>query len=136
MHTGQICNSLWGCTNMLSFSTQQMRAFRSVPRALFVDRMRDHLQQFFHAHCKALGPNGLDDAIHHGIDRAKVYGIVGQRDVCLYIDLMFSFGRDFDKDSKLPWVCEILTDRRRFTAKQRIDDLHARAITELSRVGR
>ncbi len=45
-----------------------------------------------------------------GIEKASHYGIVSERDVCKFTDLMFAFGEMFDKDTKLPWAVAILTD--------------------------
>ena len=48
--------------------------------------------------------------IRYGVERAGSYGIGTERDVCKYIDLMFAFGRDFDKNQDLPWASRILED--------------------------
>ena len=34
-----------------------------------------------------------------------------ERDVCLYINLMFLLGSNFDTDVQLPWLADILTGR-------------------------
>ncbi len=70
-----------------------------------------HLNKHFPKNCAALGEAGVREAIGAGIASAKKYGIVSERDVCKYINLMFAFGRDFDVDPKLPWAAQILRTR-------------------------
>ncbi|MFK7753053.1 MAG: hypothetical protein AB8B51_10945 [Sedimentitalea sp.] len=120
---------------MLTFTPTQMDAFRSMPRAAFVAKMKTHLNRFFPSHCEALDEDELVEAIEHGIKRAKSYKIESQRDVCLYIDLMFAFGRDFDRDKALPWVRDILSSTDTDWQSPRIDRLHKRALAELARAG-
>jgi len=89
---------------------KQMEAFSQAAIQSFEDRMVIHLNEFFSEQCKALGEQKTREAIRYGIQRAAIYGIVSELDVCDYIDLMFAFGRDFDKDPQLPWAGQILND--------------------------
>jgi len=120
---------------MLSLRQDQMDDMHALTRGVFVDRMVEHLNQFFPKHCAALGVSGVREAIDYGIERASSYGIVGERDVCLYIDLMFGFGKDFDTDPELPWAASVLNDERIAGAKQRINILHETAVREASQAG-
>lgn len=113
---------------MIVINPEQQAALNALSRENFIERVTGHLQRFFPQHCAALGPDGVREAIDHGIDRAGGYGIVGERDVVLYLDLMFAFGRDFDTDPNLPWAAAILTDERIPAPKQRINRLHAAAL--------
>jgi len=120
---------------MFTLRQNQIEALDQLSRESFVERMLVHLNRFFPEHCRALGDASMREAIDHGIERAETYGIVNERDVCLYIDLMFGFGRDFDTDPELPWAAEVLNDEQIAAPKQRINRLHEVALEEASRAG-
>jgi len=96
---------------MLKIRTEQMKVLDDYMVREFEDRMVTHVGKFFAERCGILGEKGIREAIRYGIQRADSYGIVSERDLCLYIDVMFEFGRDFDKDRELPWAKRILIDR-------------------------
>ena len=77
----------------------------------FEDRVAAHLKRCFPRQSEALGEAKVHEVIHYGIQRAKSYGIIAERDVCKYIDLMIVFGRDFDKDPQLGWPAPILNNK-------------------------
>jgi hypothetical protein len=89
---------------------QQMAVLTEASRGKFEDRMVEHLNRCFPSECQALGDKGVLEAIRYGIERAASHGINLERDVCKYIDLMFAFGRDYDRDPALPWASRILQD--------------------------
>lgn len=94
----------------------------------FEDRMVVHLGKFFPKHCEALGETKVREAVHEGIRRAGGYGIVAERDVCKYIDLMFAFDRGFDKDSRYPWAARILTDPAQKDPTAKVNRLYDTAL--------
>jgi hypothetical protein len=106
----------------------------ALKRAAFVRWTKGHLQKFFPGHVQALGPAGTDDAIAHGIRRAEGYGITADADVCQYIDLMFCFGRDFDRDPALPWAAAILGEAPSASPEPKIDRLHQASMRYLREV--
>jgi hypothetical protein len=93
---------------MFTIRKEQLQALDRDKRESFVDRMLQHLREFFPGKCDALGENQLRKWIEHGIERAKAYRIVSERDVCKYIDVMIVFGKEFDRDKALPWASKIL----------------------------
>ena len=96
---------------MLRIRPEQMKVLDDDMLRKFEDKMVVHLNKFFHERCAKLGKDGTREAILYAIERAASYEIVSERDVCIYIDIMFEFGRDFDKDPKLPWAGKILNDK-------------------------
>jgi hypothetical protein len=52
----------------------------------------------------------LLELIRHGVGRARAHGIDTERGACKLLNLMFVFGRDFDRE--LPWAREILDGAR------------------------
>jgi hypothetical protein len=93
---------------MLVIRREQQEAMRSALRARFEARMVAHLGRFFPMICAALGDAETLQAIRDGIERAERHGISSGPDICLYIDVMFAFGREFDEDPSLPWARAIL----------------------------
>jgi hypothetical protein len=96
---------------MFTLRQQHTEAFNKDIRRRFEERMHAHVNQFFPAKCQALGEAAVREWISHGIERAQTYGIVAERDVSKYIDIMFVFGRDFDAGSRYPWAAPILLAR-------------------------
>ena len=88
----------------------QMAALTQSRQKDFEHSMAGHLQRCFPNEYKALGEKGTRSEIRYGIGQAATHGISLERNVCKYIDLMFVFGRDFDRDPGLPWAPRILAD--------------------------
>ena len=85
-------------------------AFLTIVENDFEDRMTHHLLRHFPVHCEDMEDPELRREIRNGIQRAMTYHIVGDADVCRFIDLMFAFGRDFEFGSEFCWTREILED--------------------------
>ncbi len=96
---------------MFKIRKEQLDALSQASLKSYEERMVTHLTKFFSPQCLALGEARTREAIYYGILRAKTYGVVSERDVCIYIDLMFAFGRDFDKDPNYSSAAQILTDK-------------------------
>jgi len=93
---------------MLIIRKKQMGVLEQGVLRDFGDSMVVHLERFFPQQCAVLGDDGVRETIRYGIERAKNYGLVDERDVCKYIDLMIVFGRDFDTSPKTSWAGRIL----------------------------
>ena len=111
---------------------QQMNSLEVDARKRFIDFMQDHLSQHFPDHVQALDPEGVRRAIEAGIERAKKYGIISERDVCKFIDLQFAFGESFDSDGTYPWATEVLNDPTIRTPTIRMDILMERSQSYLA----
>jgi hypothetical protein len=108
---------------MFKVRKKQQEAFSEEAVKDFEDRMVTHLGKFFPANCEALGERSVRRMIRWGIQKAAGYGVVAERGVCIYIDAMFAFGRDFDADPALPWAAAILRDRKIKSETARADRL-------------
>ena len=116
---------------MLALRAPQMAAFSLAEVQKFEDWMITHIRQFFSKQCAALKEPELRDLIQYGIKRAASHGIVSERDVCKFIDLIIVFGRDFDADKQRPWASQILANRK--TPRSKIRSLYEAAEAQLSR---
>jgi len=110
---------------------EQMNTLDEHMRMKFEDFMVGHLWEHYPVECEEMGEDQVRDWIRHGTERAAVYEVEAERDVCKYIDVMFAFGRDFDQDPGLPWAGEILTDPRFMDSRERMDRLTAVALEHL-----
>lgn len=96
---------------MLKIRKEQNDEFAKAALKRFEESMVVHLNKFFPEECNLLGADGTREAIRYAVERAAGYGIVSERDVCIYTDVMFVFGRDFDKSPELRWAGRILNDK-------------------------
>ncbi len=87
---------------------EQLKTFSEPKLKEFEEFMVGHLNKWFPEECNALGEKDTRRRIRQGVDRAERYAIVGRRDVCKFIDLMFALGPKFDEDPALPWAERIL----------------------------
>lgn len=86
----------------------QIQAFEIAAKRQFEQRTVDQLKVAAPRHCQILGDDGAREAVRFAITRSATYGIVTERGVCTYVDLMFMLCRFFDKDPLFPWAAEIL----------------------------
>lgn len=91
---------------MLKLRPDQLQAFEQDLTASFHSRMLVHLRRMFPKRTAAYNEDQLRILVDGGRQRAGRYGLVSERDVCKYIDLMIVFGPAFDREQ--PWAAEIL----------------------------
>lgn len=121
-----------GISVMLRIRKEQMDVFRQYMLEQFEDKMVVHLNKYFSGRCAELGEDGVRETIRYGISQAEKYGIVIESDVSRYINLMFTFGRDFDKDPTLSWAAKILNDHDLIGRRQKMDALYEAAKRHLA----
>lgn len=95
---------------MLILRDEQMAVFDTYMLKQFENMMVGHLNQYFPESCRDMGDKKVREMIQYGVERARLYGIHIENDVSRYINLMFSFGREFDTDPNCAWAQNILDD--------------------------
>lgn len=93
---------------MLIVRRAQIEPFKAHLREPFVLRAVAHVRAFFPAECAALSDEALVDVVREGIVRAEHYGFACERDATRFLNLMFTFGRLFDRDPTLGWATCLL----------------------------
>lgn len=93
---------------MLIVRRAQIEPFKAHLREPFVLRAVAHVREHFPAECAALPPEGLVDVVRDGVVRAEKYGFESERDATRFLNLMFTFGRSFDRDPTLGWATRLL----------------------------
>jgi hypothetical protein len=101
-----------------------MEAYREAAMRDFETRMVAHMGRFFPELAQAAGPPQLRELVRLGIERARPYGIVVERDVCKFVDLMLVLGPRFDEE--LAWARAILLQTERGPWR-RLDEIFDRA---------
>lgn len=96
---------------MLTIRREQMKLFELVAVRNFENVMMSHATDSWPQHCKSIGQKNLRQVISKGIKQAGSYGLTKKGPVRLYIELMFTFGSDFDTDVQIPWAADSLNDQ-------------------------
>ena len=78
-----------------------------------------------------MNEDALDELILEACERARSYGISTQKDVCKFLNLMFTFGRHFDTDPALPWVSPFLRSKSKAQGTLRINRLCRQALEHI-----
>lgn len=118
----------------LVIRSEQMEVMTNISFKGFENKMVKHVQRFFWAHFNILGVESVHAVIRYGHRRAQSHGFTSQRNVCLYLDLMFMLGSDFDNDPQYPWAREILQDEGLSSPVVRINALNKAAEDYLDQV--
>ncbi len=112
---------------MLTIRTEQLAVFGPIGKKAFEDRVVAHIKKVFLEQSEALGEPKLRETIQYGTERAAAHGMVSERDVCKYIDLLILYGRDFDKDRNLLWAQSILQNQAIRSPSSKIERLYKAA---------
>jgi hypothetical protein len=115
---------------MFKIRPEQKAAFREDALHDFEERMILHVERCFPGRRVELGDEGLRQVIRRGIEQAASYGIVAERDVCKFVDLMLVFGVDFHEERS--WAKAILEDASIRDPVIRMRLLFERALDESS----
>ncbi len=94
----------------LSLRAEQVAALSGGAQARFEAKLLAHLEREFPEQCRALGEAELRAVLDHGIARARGYQLLTELEQCKYFNLMFCFGRDFDREQR--WARQILAGGR------------------------
>lgn len=121
-------------SRMLRIRKEQYEELGKIALKRFEDSMIEHVKKFFPKYYEVLGETTIRKVILYSIDRAENYGFTTERDVCLYINLIFLLGSNFDMDPQLPWATVILNDETIVVPFRRIDRLYEEAMGYLDRV--
>lgn len=97
-------------------------------RATFERWLVDHARQFFPTECTSLGAGGTLDFIREMAQQARHRGLTGGAQICSYVDLAFTFDRDFETR---PWAAELVAEAAGVWNEFTMDALYEAAMAEL-----
>lgn len=107
-----------------------MTAFQAYMAGQFEHRAVGHIREVFPKDFAALGEPAVREWVRQGVEAAQRYGFEVEADVLRFIDLMFIFSRDFDRNPESSWAAPILRDEGR-EPKARMDALYDEARNHL-----
>jgi hypothetical protein len=108
---------------MLTIRNTQLQRLGQSQRAQFVDAMLVHLYNYFPGVAWLLTPAELRAKVHVTIDRAALYQLTSQQQVCRFINLAATYGWEFDRDPELSWMRSTLIESSLSKAGERLDRL-------------
>lgn len=98
---------------MLIIRAAQMEVLKAAALKRFEESVQAYLEGTLPAEVKALklelpGVRTLRDLIRHGIARAAAYGLVAERDVARFIELMVRVDPAFENRRDMSWATSLL----------------------------
>lgn len=87
---------------------EQMDALDAYSRAMFRQRVLDHLATDLPQRWSQLGPGGAEMLVDRCLAKGMGYGIDEEDDLQAYVDLCAELGPDFEKDEEMEWARDIL----------------------------
>ena len=111
-----------------------MAVFRAAAFKRFEDNMVEHVKEFFPNHYRIAGEPVVRNVIQYGIERSQIYDFTTERNMCLYITVMFMLGSNFDTDFFFSWAPEILKDKSEANPSVRADKLADTALDFMKRI--
>ena len=95
---------------MLEIRKEQMVVFETLFKERFRSMLTRHARDELAAETESMNDVELEELIDEAVIRGKAYGIVSERDVMLFFDLLILQGQDFDQRRKFQWMSRILAD--------------------------
>lgn len=117
---------------MLIIRKEQMDELGRYMGLRFEARMASHLRSRFKEHLQDVEEEKLQTLIRQGIERAKLYKVLKQKDLRRYLECMIEHGTDFDTNSKTSWATCILRNLSLSGTQKmdRIDNYQTYVMTE------
>ncbi len=96
---------------MLIIRKEQIGVFETQFGKRFRTTLCGHVRAEFAAKTKDMTDSDLEKLISEGIERSRSYQVTSERDITLFVDLMFLQGFQFEQDRGLLWARKILLDQ-------------------------
>jgi NADPH-dependent ferric siderophore reductase len=95
---------------MLQIRPEQMKVLQQTALDDFVVRLVAHLHLVFPDRYDELGEERTRQLVRLSQQRAATYGIRSERDVCAYVEVLFSLHREDETGPDMQWARVILGD--------------------------
>ena len=102
---------------MLTIRREQQEAIGRAVLVTFEVRLAEHVAEHFPGIHASLGERPTKVMVRYAIEKAYSYGFRNGGQVTRYLNLMLTFGRDFDTDDRFPWARRVLTYDAHSTAR-------------------
>lgn len=118
---------------MIKVTRQQVNEFGEAHVHSFTERMVAHLGERFPLHTAIIGPDRVLRVIQEGITSAVFHGIVNERDVCRFVELMLSLGAGLETAAEVDWMNDLFVDANATNFAARLARLGGLVSQQLSR---
>ena len=95
---------------MLTIRKEQLEVLEACMLARFCDRLRRHLRCELAEETRHRSDEELLPIIQAGIQRGRQYGIATERDLTLFVDLLFLHSPHFEEAPDMAWAKKILVN--------------------------
>ena len=119
---------------MLTIRNDQLDVFKETALKRFEDEMVEHVKTFFPAHYISMQEKNLRATVQYGYAKAKTYGVISIRNVCLYLNNMLLLGSNFDEDPQYPWAKQILAEKNEPDFNRTMDELSGKMMVQLGEI--
>lgn len=115
---------------MLIIRKEQWDVLAEYSRKNAEDRMVRKFFQRYPDDCEQMGEEALRRRIQRGMKKSDHYGLTSAQHVAQFIDMMFTWGDNFDASPKLPWASKALSANVEADVKMRQLAMNASAAQE------
>ncbi len=112
---------------MLVIRREQMAILERAVTARFAENAVRHFHDTLPAQAEAMGDTMLRDLVHAGMVKGKSYGLQDEYDYLRLMNLMFTFGVDFEQTAEFTWARNIL-EQKDLAPRHRIDLVTQKAL--------
>jgi len=113
---------------MLVLRRPQIKAISYLAREEFVVRLMAHVRHHFPRDTDAMDEAQLRATVEEGIAQAEKHGFSSDRDITRYLNLMFTFGRYFDRDPSLSWATRLFARKGRLKPGSLMNKLYIQGL--------
>jgi hypothetical protein len=96
---------------MLVIRKEQMTVLEADTAKRFYDSLRKHLRTELHEETRALSDGQILPMIKEGVERGRQYGVTTERDLTLFVDLIFLLSPKFEDAPDMNWAKRILLNK-------------------------
>lgn len=114
---------------------EQVETFEKAAWTSFENEMVQYMLGFAPRLAAVAGEENVRKLVRTGLERAKGYKLGLRGPMRFYLELMASFGSDFDTDPAIPWARAGLTDEAVPDEMERADGLYRRMLAYNEAVG-
>lgn len=108
---------------MLKISNLQYTKLQEHIVSNFEDEMFRHVKTYFPNHFAIMNEEDIYHTIKYTFKKCKSYKFTTKRNLCLYLNMAFMLGSNFDNDPQYPWAKAILKGIKLKNSVRHIDDL-------------
>ena len=113
---------------------EQLEALENAAARRFESEIVEHVREFAPRLFSILGEPAVRAFARNGIVRAAKYGFSQRGPAKLYVEMMLSFGTEFDSDPQLPWASQVLSDQAPMEPMLRAELLYREMLKYVHRV--